>query len=385
MKCLRDHAVRVVQPHDVGSGVPRGIDGEARQRRARHVGLASLGLVLALAQTAWGGPPVRGAPDGDVAVLVRIGDRSRLEGRFADAEASYRAALALRSDETIALRFALSLTAQGKALEAAPWLSRLAEGTTLSADARTEAARALADAKRELATIDLRASLPGAAIDVDGAPAGVAPIAGAVFVEPGIHTFRASLAGFLTAQASLDAATGRAYVIHLELVPDPAMALRWIPLAPSARRASAQEEASISDYFVSPGGPVRAIGLGLALTMGVGGAAALGIGSENDHLIADYKRGVRLQNTPSCFGEKPASDLDCQRIAQAVSASRNANTAGAILLAGAGVGAAVALISFFLLPPPSFQAGRAGNGHSILTLSPAAGLTFGGLSLEATW
>jgi len=344
--------------------------------------LSAVLVVLAFAGPAWAGPPAHREVADDVATLVRLGDRARLEGRFAEAEASYRAALALRADSAVALRFALSLAALGKALEAAPILERLSSAAELSDDARSEAARALSDAKKQLVTIELRASLGGASMELDGVVAGLSPMPSPVFVEAGAHTIRARREGFLTAQASIDAKAGDRYVIDLDLLPDPTVAPRWPALAAQAPYTTTP---TLEDYFLPPGGPVRAIGLGLALTMGLGGAAALGIADANDQLIADYKSGVRRQNAPSCFEQKPASDLDCQRLAQSVTASRNGNMAGMILLTGAGVGAAVALLSVFLLPPPSFQAGRAGNGHSILKLSPAAGPSFGGLSLEATW
>lgn len=364
MVCLRDGAF--VDAGPVRWGV-------------RFVG--GLAVVLALARAAHAAPPDRGA---DADALVRLGDRARLDGRFEEAEASYRAALSLRSEDAIALRLALSLASQGRALEAAPLLARLGASEALDADGRAEASGALADARKAIATFEIHATERGAAIDADGATVGTAPLAGPVFLGPGAHTLSAKLAGFLPAVATIDAQKGRSYVVTLEMQPDPAPILRWTSHA-RAGRAGPPEEPSFDAYFLPPGGPVRALGIGIAITLGFGGATALGIASENDRLVADYKRGVKAQGGPSCFDTKPPADLDCQRLAQSMAVSRTAGDAGAVLLAGAGAGAAIALLSFFVLPPPADRAGRADDRHPILTLTPSAGSTFGGLSLEATW
>ena len=113
-------------------------------------------------------------------------------------------------------------------------------------------------------------------------------------------------------------------------------------------------------------------------SVGVAGAVALNIVTNKNDAVINSATAPATQTSITLGTE----DLNSSAFNFSThnASAKSTSTGGKV-----GVGAAVALISFVLLPPPSFQAGRAGNGHSILTLTPAAGLTFGGLSLEATW
>ncbi len=347
-----------------------------RSRLLPRGGGLLLGLVLGLvpARGALAAPPV--PPIAEAAeARVRDGDRARLEGRFADAERSYRAALALGPDDATSLRLGLCLSAQGKVRAAADTFAPLleADGTLPEAE-RARAARALADARRELATVEVRVSVDGATIEVDHAKVGTAPLPRVVHLEPGRHGLQASRSGFLGAQASIDASAGRRYVVELDLLRDPLEIARTpgveSPPAPSP-----------GDYFLGVGGQLRGAGVGLLATLLVGGGAALGIARENDDLVAANAKLTRDRGLPTCLDARRTPDRDCARLDQSIAASAVATTAAGVLFAGAGVVAAATFLTVFLLPPSR----QPGVARSSFTLTPTAGMTGGGLSLEASW
>lgn len=344
----------------------------------RSFGARTAGVALALALAPAGGARAD-APDPPAAQAaasrVRDGDRARLEGRFAEAEASYRAALALAPDDATSLRLGLCLSAQGKVRAAAETFARLlGPGSALPEADRPCAARALADARKALATVEVRASVDGASIEVDGAKVGAAPLPRVLYLEPGPHAFHASRSGFLGAQAAVDTSAGHGYVVELDLQRDPIEIARTAP-------AESPPAPSPGDYFFGLGGRLRGAGIGLGVTLLVGGGAALGIAGENRDLVAAYARVTRDRGTPSCLDTKPKQDRDCARLEQSIDAASIATTAAGVLFAGAGAIAAATFLTVVLLPP----SGQPGAARSTLTLTPTAGIRGGGLSLEASW
>jgi hypothetical protein len=333
--------------------------------------------------------PARGAdaippPAGDAAVLAQIGDRARLAGRFAEAEASYRASLALAHDDAIALSLALALAAQGKALEAAPLLARAARATsTLSGEARERAERALIDAQRELATVTVKTSAGGAAVDVDGVPAGTTPLPEPLFLGLGPHTVRARRDGHRAAEAAFEAEAGRSYSVELELLADGARGPAGA--AQGERRAGAEGPAALraEDLLLGAGGAVRASGVVLTAAALVGGFASLAVAESSRARVVTHEQELDGDVATSCIqtGSEPLPRT-CVLLREAHADLDKAAAATAVLFVGAGVSAAATLLSIFVLPPPA----RLSRGGGLdFTLSAVAGLGGGGVSLEASW
>ena len=364
----------------------------------RRLGRASarLGILcaVALSVTALSAPralatPPPSTPQSDAALLARLGDRSRVAGRFAEAEASYRASLALVPDEATALSLALALAAQGKAREAAPLLARIvaaAASGSLSAEDRERAARALADARRELATVTIQVGSAGAIVEVDGAPVGLSPLPEPLFLAAGRHTVRAARDGYRSSEATFEAAADRAYTIQLGLLRDAKSEgtgdlRRSLPHVDPV--AASPFAAGVGSYLAGPGGAVRAVGITLSAAGLVAGISALVAAQVSDEGVA--LQAARLRSRPGSACACPCEEIEreCARIDAGIAARDGATIAAGVLLGGSGVAAAATLLSVFLLPPSRPPAATVGG--SKLTLSPHAGPWGGGVSLEASW
>lgn len=349
-------------------GVSRGAGVLARWI-AFSLSLSVTSAALAEAPTKTSGAPTKE----DAATLVSAGDQARVDGRFVDAEASYRRAIAIAPDDATSLRLALCLAAEGKQREAADLLARLADtSSALTETDRARAEAALADARRELATIDVRVDA-GALVDLDGAILGAAPIARTLHVDPGLHVVRASRDGYLAAQAAIDARKGHGYVVKLPLLRAPAEPER--PSPESMRWLSPLES------LYGSTGQLRGAGMILGATLLVGGGAALGIARENDDLVDAHRRIHQLRGTPSCFDALPKADPDCRRLAQSIDASAVATTAAAVLFSSAGAVITATALTWLL---SSTRRAPVALVPSV-TLNAASAPMGGGLSLEASW
>jgi hypothetical protein len=324
--------------------------------------------------------PARAAPPSpaeDASALARSGDRARLAGHFAEAEASYRASLALVPDDATALSLALCLSAQGKARDSAPLLARLAKASsTLPDEDRRRAAQALGDARRELGTITVQATPPGAAIELDGAPLGVAPLPDALYLDAGKHVLRGSREGRRSARAEIDAVAGQTYVVRLDLPPIPE------PPPPPADAPPQPAPDPFAGLLSGTPGIVRGAGLALTIVAAAGGAAALGVAKTNDLTVNAYSSVAKEHGSSSCLGAVGQDARDCLRLAEAIDQRQAAAATGAGLLIGAGAAAALTFLSIFLWPVPR---AKTLSARTNLILSPTAGHTGGGLFLEGSW
>ena len=108
--------------------------------------------------------------------------------------------------------------------------TRALPASDLRVDPRDAAilAQELDRAKAHVGTVALTVEPAGAEVLVDGAPAGRAPLADPVFVEPGLHVIEAHLDGYRAASESRDLVPGAVAQISLKLAPAPRRS-RWPP------------------------------------------------------------------------------------------------------------------------------------------------------------
>jgi hypothetical protein len=99
----------------------------------------------------------------------------------------------------------------------------LAEGGDVPRDRRMAVAEELARLRGLLGLLELVVEPAGAAVSVDGAAAGTAPLDAPVAVDPGSHIVEARLAGYEDARTTLEVAAGGAARAELRLQPLPAI------------------------------------------------------------------------------------------------------------------------------------------------------------------
>lgn len=198
------------------------------------VGLITALLTLGVAAAADGGS-VRSpsAPTPDAAALadhVRRGDRARLLGRWADAAAAYAEALAtaeragLPAEKRVAILGELGAAEVSleKYRDGAEHLHRslLNEGA-LTTEQKDRYRKASERATREIAVLVVAVSPADAELVIDDTPIPERTSGHVLFVEPGQHTLRARLAGYVDGEIRHNAPKGTEASLALRLVKVP--------------------------------------------------------------------------------------------------------------------------------------------------------------------
>ncbi|WP_434042350.1 MULTISPECIES: PEGA domain-containing protein [Sorangium] len=175
-------------------------------------------------QSAAPASPQAAAPDEATAradALYKQGVRLYSEKKWKEAEAVFLEAWALTPTFDVAYNVGSAAYQQGKHALAAEHLSfALRHWPLLSAVAHLKptAQQRLATSRAHVGALAVTVSAPLAEVLVDGRPAGKAPLAGELFVEPGEHTVEARLDGYTPAQKSVRVGKGETAEIALQLV-----------------------------------------------------------------------------------------------------------------------------------------------------------------------
>ncbi len=145
-------------------------------------------------------------------------------GKKREAREEYLAAFRLKQSHDVAGNLGNVELALGMRRDAAEHLSfairalRAESGTT--PEQIEKAKQKLAEAKRQVGTVSVSVSVPGAEVLVDGVSVGRAPLEGELFVEPGTrHVSPARLAGHEDAKQTIEAGKGTEQAVALTLVP----------------------------------------------------------------------------------------------------------------------------------------------------------------------
>jgi hypothetical protein len=219
---------------------------------------------------------------------------------------------------------------------------------------------AFAKAKAEVATVTVRVSVERADVKVDGKSIGVAPLAGAVFLDPGEHAIEARLEGYKVVSTTIQAAKGSAQELALALEHEPPPA----PVVTATAVASAPPPPpprSKVPGIVAGAVGIAGVAVGIGLHVGAGGKRA-----EGDQLLADTQKAAGSQ--VACPGRAECAQL--KQLRQDKDTLANAGTGVVIVGAAALVGAAV----YFFWPGPKPAAVKAGLIVVPVASSSEAGL-----------
>jgi len=160
------------------------------------------------------------------AQFVREGDRARLVGRTPDALAAYNKALAMREEPGLLGRLGLAYLDGRQPVKAASFLFRaLIDISDVPTGERWAIKDAYDRARSAVSRIKIDISQLGANVLVDGKPERSKTDANSFyfFITPGHHEFRATLAGYEDAVATIDVHKGETVPISLVLkaIPQP--------------------------------------------------------------------------------------------------------------------------------------------------------------------
>jgi hypothetical protein len=224
-------------------------------------------------------------------------------------------------------------------------------------------AKAYQQCRRGVGAVRVKLDAPGAAVLIDGVPAGEAPLLDEVFVDPGEHVFDARLEGFTGAPQRLTIQAGEAIELALALAPLPRVVATMVQSLP--RRRS----------------PIPGLAMAAVAALGLGsGAAFLGV-SGSRRSDARVLSAQILGGHGSCVAG--AANYDAGRCPSLQSALRADDAfhdvaVGAFVVGGA---AAAATAAWFLWP----QQRTPSNTGRTLRVTPVVGAGDGALVVSGTF
>lgn len=181
-------------------------------------------IAATTAKTAYAQPAPAPAADGvDPAdAAFRRGNSLYKQQRYAEAKASFEEAFRLKKSHDIASNLGYAELKLGLSRDAAEHLAFAVKNwpPTGKSENRDSAARFLGIAKAAVTTLTISVSVDGATVRADGKVVGTSPLGVDVFVDPGVRTITATLAGYQEATQTVQAAKGAEVAVKLQLVPD---------------------------------------------------------------------------------------------------------------------------------------------------------------------
>ncbi|WP_437952872.1 PEGA domain-containing protein [Sorangium sp. So ce296] len=311
-----------------------------------------------------GGPAAKaeGKPSVDVQALIRVGDVARNQGRWERAEEAYYLAYKLGAGGRARCEWGMALLALRRHVDAAMAIDRCLEdpgaGTAAQRRSYTDG---LERARREVGQIDFDLSHPGALVTIGGEVRGRdASKSGYTYVEPGTHTIRATLPGFLDAEQTVQVEKGKAIKVALRFVEEPKEAPA--PARASIRPATPKEAVAKPPLEPpaqpAPPGPFDGMA-GAQRLCGIG-VTALGLtgGLVASVLAAQYaeeaeRRAARLlrnngNSRSICASPSPENALACAEINDLYDAHEVGRDVATGFFIGAGVVAAATIGSFII-------------------------------------
>ena len=316
------------------------------------------GLLLLCRSAAAAPPEDPGKP------LFEEGSALYRQGRLPEAEEALERAWAVHESYEIAAQLGAVELERDKPREAAEHLRYALDHypTIGTPAARSSIEARLANAAAQVGTATVTVSVEGAAVAIDGEPAGRAPLAASVFVDPGSRTFEARADGYETARQTVEVAPGSKLQVALALV-------RLTPApAPAPQPAAPPDAGGTPRWEVA--GPL----LGIGAAGIVVGAAFAGVSSARNASVDERSAELALLGATACDGA--ANALACQELQDTESARTTFATASAWSF-GLGAACAVAGIVWAAVAPDASEASGVQVQLLPIVGEDAAGAVFG--------
>ncbi|KYF87966.1 hypothetical protein BE20_24280 [Sorangium cellulosum] len=314
------------------------------------------------------------------AETIRRAEQARRAGRWEEAAAAYRIAWASTGDPRWAGELGLAELSLRRYRDAAEHLRRALEAEdALAPDRKARVQQGLRRAAQEVAAVAIVVGKPEAEVFIDGRRVGQGLATYVVYVEPGSHEARATLAGHEDGVGRFEAQRGDTPAIGL--------ALKETPKPPASRPAAAAPHAAAAAsgaVAMRPAGEGTAIGPairvgGLALAsagvvIGAGFALAWAVKDGEAATLREQIRSVSGEN--GCSPNKGITDARCPDLRDAIEARDALGLVAVASLVASGVIGAAALSSFWWAPAPD---------HGGVRVVPRATAHGGGVGIEGAW
>ncbi|MDI7267200.1 MAG: PEGA domain-containing protein [Myxococcota bacterium] len=332
--------------------------------------IGSLGLILFVVAAGWSPP----AMAQDVAAGSAAEARTRFErgveligqGNYATALGEFRASFAARANPAVRYNIGVCLYALGNLVGARTEFRRYLAETDparITEERRAEVNDALAGIDAAVGLLDIRVSLPGASITVDGSPVGQAPLPEPVALMPGEHALSVMLAGYEPHTERVSVTAGERRALGVALV---ALAAPPPPVAGVSRPVEAEGARLSPTWFWISAGVAGALAVGGAITGGLVQAS-----------YSDFDEAVAACNS----GRDPSRCDDGPGIK---SYGENLGSATTALFIVAGAAAAGALTLFFFTDFGDEESPETSVGVTVAPLMTGDASTLSGAMVQAT-
>jgi hypothetical protein len=304
-------------------------------------------------------PPHKADPTNvkEATVLFNEGVKLEKKGDYEHARARFLAASALIASQANLYNLGYCEVRTGRYVEGVNHLRAYLRGSQVSDDDRKDLTlNVLPDAEKHVG--DLRIEAPeGASILVDTKDSGIAPLVDPIAVSPGKHHIEARLAGMNAADVDVDA--GQTVSISLQ------SHANVIPASsePLPERAPPPVVAASPDSGTEHEEQPNQLRLWLTVGLGVAAAGVLAGGLYADQKSLSDKHALEglTQGMPasSCTGSAGPS---CATIRDDAQSQTSSHTIALFMYGGAGLLAAGAAVSWFVLPKTERKAGSSSMG-----------------------
>ncbi|WP_437335838.1 hypothetical protein [Sorangium sp. So ce394] len=360
----------------VAAGYSRGALAEGPQSAGSGVGDAPSAVAPS------GTSPETASPAGlapeATAETLRRAEQARRAGRWEEAAAAYRIAWASTGDPRWAGELGLAELSLRRYRDAAEHLRRALEAEgALAPDRKARVQQGLRRAALEVAAVAIVVGKPEAEVFIDGRRVGQGLATYVVYVEPGSHEARATLAGHEDGVGRFEAQRGDTPAIGLALKekPKPPAAAPRVAAAapgPAAMRPAGEGTA------VGPA--IRIGGLALAsagVVVGAGFALAWAVKDGEAATLREQVLSAHRDTTDHTCHEKTASEEPkCALLLDAVHARDALGLVAIASFVASGVVGAAALSSFWWAPSPD---------RGSVRVVPQATAHGGGVRIEGAW
>lgn len=228
----------------------------------------------------------------------------------------------------------------------------------------------LDELRTRVGTVNVRVDADGADVSLDDEPLGKSPLAQPIFVDPGNHRLKASLAE-RTADQELKVVGGGSYSVNLAVAPKPTAIQSGLP----AQRVKPNPERP-SSWWTTERAALLGVGGGLTvLAASVGIIYKVDAGNKQDDVDK-----LKAQARAELGGNCPAgSDVaTCRSLESAANDRNSSNKISNVTLAISGVLLIGTATAVFLWPEEK-------PGATGATVSPVAGPGFAGVSVKGAF
>jgi len=282
--------------------------------------------------------------------LFQQGNAALAQKKWAEAEVAYLEVWKITRTFDVAANLGLVELRLGNPRAAAEYLEYSLRTAPPSAKAvqRERTQQLLDEAKAKVATVRVKASVPGSRVAIDGRE--VADDASHdLFVDPGSHVIEATREAYQQARVSFEAKAGDTKDLALTLVPQP------------------PETRSKAPLLALAGVSAAALGVGIA-------TAVISNGKSGD---ADAQRAAILKGGGQCV--QPPSNVTgaCGELKGTLKSLDTTANVARVAFATAGV-LAIGAVTYALLPAPR-------PAKAALRVLPVVGMDGGGMAIVGTW